>query len=268
MSKFCKNCGAELADTAAFCKECGSSVANNITVEASQTKTPYASESGTGSYTYEIPAVEENSNFVDKINNKDRKTFLILACVGLALVLCVVFVVVFSGGGSSAEEAFDKYIKVVYNGDVDLIEELAPEAYWEHAKDEYDIKVKDVNEYYEDEFEKDMDKWEDKFGDNIDVSYEIIGTDTVSESKLDKIKSSLKSSGISKKDIEDAVELEVEITIKGDDDEDSAELECYAVQISGEWYICHSKSSLVSNGSFAVNDLVYMAYCEKKGIEY
>lgn len=267
MSKFCKNCGAELADTAAFCKECGSSVENNITADTAQVneqvEASYASEEVAGDYTYEEPTAEETkpgfvvaiNKFIDKIKNKDQKTILISGAIVLALIVCFVLAIVLPSGGGT-EAALDDFVEVTFYGDVDLIENLAPEAYWEFVEDEYDIKIKDVKEYYEDKvFDALIDGLEDEYGEDIDVSYKIIETDSVSKSKFEKMKDTLKDKyDIPKKDIEDAVELKVELSIKGDDDKDSDETKFYAVQIDGDWYTCSS------DGTFLVHEYVYATY--------
>ena len=63
------------------------------------------------------------------------------------------------------------------------------------------------------------------------------------------MKDNIKSTyDIPKKDVTDAVEMEVEMTIKGDDDKDSDDITLYAVKIDGDWYICNASGTLLAAG--------------------
>ena len=150
-----------------------------------------------------------------------------------------------SDTSSNPEKALDNYISVVYNGKVNKLEKLAPAEYWEYLEDENDVSMKDAEEQMEELNKTLIRRLEDEYGDNIKVSYKILEKDDASSSDLDEMKDYIKSNyDIPKKSVTDAVELEVELTVRGDDDEETTESTFYAVKVGGDWYICSV------NGSF------------------
>ena len=125
------------------------------------------------------------------------------------------------------------------------LEKLAPAEYWEYLEDESDVSMKDVEEQMEELNKTLIRGLEDEYGDNIKVSYKILEKDDASSSDLDEMKDYIKSNyDIPKKSVTDAVELEVELTVRGDDDEETTESTFYAVKVGGDWYICSA------NGAF------------------
>ncbi|PWM23171.1 MAG: hypothetical protein DBX53_02435 [Clostridiales bacterium] len=150
-----------------------------------------------------------------------------------------------SDTSSNPEKALDNYISVVCNGKVNKLEKLAPAEYWEYLEDENDVSMKDAEEQMEELNKTLIRGLEDEYGDNIKVSYKILEKDDASSSDLDEMKDYIKSNyDIPKKSVTDAVELEVELTVRGDDDEETTESTFYAVKVGGDWYICSA------NGAF------------------
>ena len=253
MSKFCTNCGEALSDDAAFCVKCGTRVGEQA-VQSAQEPSDSASASSScdtcESAQCEQKAPAETNGFAGKVNafvaklkNKDKKAIGITAGIVVVLILIVVLVICLGGGGP--EKALDNYISVLYNGKVNKLEKLAPAEYWEYLEDESDVSMKDVEEQMEELNKTLIRGLEDEYGDNIKVSYKILEKDDASSSDLDEMKDYIKSNyDIPKKSVTDAVELEVELTVRGDDDEETTESTFYAVKVGGDWYICSV------NGSF------------------
>ena len=50
---------------------------------------------------------------------------------------------------------------------------------------------------------------------------------------------------IKKKDVKKAYELELEMTVKGKDDEDSEDMDVIAVKIKGNWYLISSSGNFM-----------------------
>lgn len=262
MSKFCKNCGTELADEAAFCKNCGTSTAAEAVAETPAE--PKAEEQAcdcaecNGACAQQEAPVEKEAGvagavngFINKLKNKDKNALLIVGGAVLTLILILVLVIVFSGSGP--EDAFDNYFEASYEFNSGAIEDLAPEAYWEYLDDEKNLEVKDLEEIVEDEdyYDFAMEVFEALVGKDVSFSYDIIETDEVGKKDLDNIKDGLKSKyDIAKKDVGEAVEIEVEIFMEGDDDEEEQEMTVYAVEIDGDWYPCSA------NGKLLVDELV------------
>ena len=151
-----------------------------------------------------------------------------------------------SDTSSNPEKALDNYISVVCNGKVNKLEKLAPAEYWEYLEDENDVSMKDVEELMEEGNKTLIRGLEDEYGDNIKVSYKILEKDDASSSDLDSMKDYIKSNyDIPKKSVTDAVELEVELTVRGDDDEETGESTFYAVKVDEDWYICSANGAFV-----------------------
>ena len=151
-----------------------------------------------------------------------------------------------SDTSSNPEKALDNYISVLCNGKVNKLEKLAPAEYWEYLEDENDVSMKDAEEQMEELNKTLIRGLEDEYGDNIKVSYKILEKDDASSSDLDSMKDYIKSNyDIPKKSVTDAVELEVELTVRGDDDEETTESTFYAVKVGGDWYICSANGAFV-----------------------
>ena len=95
-------------------------------------------------------------------------------------------------------------------------------------------------EEYEEEWEDRQDYYEDEFGKNFKVKYKIVDKDELSEKKLEDLADALNENfDIKRKDVKKAYKLDIEMTIKGSEDEDDGELEdVLVVKIGSGWYIC------------------------------
>lgn len=261
MSKFCRNCGTELTDEAAFCKNCGTKTLNEVAQDSTTAQAAPAEETiqeaacdceeCKGDCSQQEATEEKESGvagaingFIGKVKNKDKNALLIIGGAALALVVMLVLIFVFAGSGP--EDAADNYFKVAFKGKVSKVEDLAPEAYWEFVDEVYGVDVEDAEECAEIEFEKTEETLEELVGKDVSFSYDITDTDEVGESDLDEIKDYLKEHyDIAKKDVEEAVELEMEVVAEGDDDEEDGEITIYAVKIDGDWYPCSTRGELL-----------------------
>lgn len=179
------------------------------------------------------------------------------------LTLILVFIIALTGCGgksektsdddkkqkkvTSPEAALEDYIEAYFYGDVDLIENLAPEDFWEYAEDEFNVKIKDVKKKFKNELYGQISYvFENEYGENIKVLHDVIEITEFSSSKFEEIKKTLTSKyDISEKDVKEAVEIEVELTIKGDDDEITDNITFCSVKIDGSWYMCSSEGKLL-----------------------
>ena len=208
MSKFCANCGAQQPDEANVCGNCGSAMASENAV-----------------------------NNTDVVSTLKSKAPILVAAVAVLLVV-IILIVALSGGGYKS--AVKNMIDVQFKGKANKIEKLAPEEYWQYLEDEADFDMDDHIEDYEESWEDRQDYYEDEFGKNFKVKYKITDKDELSDKKLDELADSLNENyEIKRKDVKKAYKLDVELTIKGSEDEDDGELEdLLVVKIGGDWYIC------------------------------
>lgn len=211
---FCPKCGKPFEENASNCAFCGA-------------KNPAA------------PAAAVNPN-VEKIVNKARslnkKNVAILAGAVVALVL--VIVIISSIAGNRYKKAIDNFFDFTVKGEINKLEQLAPESFWEELEEKEDLDIDDIMDELEENFEEELESLEDYYGKNIKVKYKVLEKEVMDEDDLDDLKDTLKENyGIKKKSVQKALEVEVEATIKGKEDEDTMEQDMVIVKIDGDWYI-------------------------------
>lgn len=210
---FCPKCGKPFEENASNCAYCGA-------------KNPAAPAAVN-------PKVNE---IVNKAKSLNKKNVVILAGAVVAVIVVIALLSSLLGGGY--KKAIDNFFDFTVEGDVDKLEDLAPEDFWEELEDEYDVKMKDIKDSLEEEFEAQLENLEDEYGKNIKVKYKVIEKEKMDEDDLDDLKDMLKENyGIAKKSVKKALEVEVEATIKGKDDEDTEEQDMVIVKIGNKWYL-------------------------------
>lgn len=211
MSKFCNNCGSVMEDDVMFCTNCGAQ-----DVPAFQ----------------EAPAEASDSVFAPA---GDKKSLMTLIIAGAALVVAIILLI--AAFSSSPKKAMSNLEKVM-NGNAGKISSLAPNAYWKYLKDEEDVTKADVKDEFKDSYEDQKEFMEDEYGKNAKYNIKITDKDKLSKKKLEALAENIEENyDIDEKKVKAAYELEVEVSIKGRDDDDEYETTMYAVKISGKWYI-------------------------------
>lgn len=235
MSKFCTNCGAELSDDALFCVACGNPIPEAEPVEESPVAeaAPVAETAPVA----EATPVAETAPVAPAAF--DIKKFLPVIIGAAAVVFIAVVALVASTVFGKGYEAPVKYKVAVIKGDFSNLEKMAPKEYWDYYEEKYDADVADVIEDLEDEYEDALEAIEDEYGDNFKISYKVTDKKELSDKKLSTIRDNLKDNyGIAKKSVTDGYKLDVELKIKGSEDEDENEVEMIVVKIDGKWYSC------------------------------
>ena len=220
MSKFCRQCGAQLEDDAVKCEACG--------LELQQEP-----ENNQQSVNAEADAQpQEGAPAPKKLNNRN------IAIIAAAAVVVIIVLIVALTSGGGYKSAINNYIDVMIKGKVDKIEKLAPKEYWEYYEDTYDKDIDDVEKEAEDMVELIIDMLEDGYGKNIKVSYKVTKEDKLTESELNKIREGANSKyEITRKSITEGYEIDADMTIKGDDDEMTSEGSAVVVKINGSWSV-------------------------------
>lgn len=226
MGKFCGYCGAELPDDALKCPSCGADL-------------------GAGQGNTSDKVKDKAIDIFNRIKTDKKLLSIVIGAIALVIVLIIVLCCAFGGG---YKKAINNYLDVTIYGKYDKIEKLAPASYWKYYEDEYDMDVDDVIDNYEDVYENVIEYLEDDYGKDIKVDYKITDEDELSEKKLKRISDNLKDEyNIPKKSVTKGYKIDLEITIKGDDDEDTDETTLYAVKIDGDWYLCDEYGDFVFN---------------------
>jgi len=233
MSKYCQNCGAVMDDNAVFCSNCGAQ--SNVVVS-------------NGAAPAYAPATAASSFSIDGLLGKlsgllDKKNRPIL--IGAVAVIIVLIIIISSASGAGWKSALNNYIDVTIHGKVEKIEKLAPKEYWDYREDETDRDLDDIKDDFEDNVDDLLDRLEDEYGKRIKVSYKVEDKKTLSKHKLEKIADALNDQyDIKESSVKKAIEVELEMTIKGSEDDDDDEVEFTFVKIGSKWYMI----SYYSNG--------------------
>ena len=235
MSKFCTNCGAQLEDDVVFCTNCG---AKNEEQEAPAEQIEQQ----------EVVTAEEapaKKNFIEKalewVKANTLKTMIIAGAAIVVLVLAIILL-----GGKPYQSAVNNY-QAVLNGKASKVEKMAPKEYWEYMEDEYeDFDMDDIVENFEESYETSLEYWEEEYGDNVRIKIKVVDEKKLKDKKVKDLADTLNEKyGIKKKSVKQAYELELEMTIKGSDDEDESERELYAVKIGSKWYLVSQGGSFL-----------------------
>lgn len=250
MSKFCQNCGKALGDADRFCDGCGASqdvtpAPQPVQPEAAQ-PVPQAAPVATAP---KAPKVSFDLNkIIDQVKTfangvvercKADKNYM-YKCLGIAAAVVVVLVLLLAfvfGGNGNLTKPIDTLLDVSFKGKVEKIKDLAPEEYWEYLEDEYDVDIDDMIDDAEDSFDDMMDYYEEEYGDNVRVSYKVEDKKKLSDKKVEGIAEALADEyDLDEDKFGDAYELDVEMTIKGDDDDDDNDAEITVIKYDGKWY--------------------------------
>ncbi len=226
MAKFCANCGTALEEKEVFCPICGTKRAPD---GAANPQTPPSA----------VHVAE---------TQKSSKLPFILGMIAVVAVALSVVLVLFKGIGYN--KALNTFFDVI-NGDFSNIEDMAPPEVWEYVEDKNDDFDMDEMDGYieeaEEKYEDLLENLEDKYGEGIEISYEVTGEEEISRKDLKKIANKLEDKyDIDKDDVTKGYALEIEVAIEGDDDSDDSDFEVAAIKIDGSWYLIRSSGSSVS----------------------
>jgi len=257
---FCKNCGAENYDGARFCVGCGSELTTAPAQPVYQEpvyqepvyqepapvyEAPVQTAPAEGGFDQTLNNVKEGAteafnkaadfskNYMEEAK-KDKKKLIIPAVAAVVVIALIIVLISSLGGGYKS--ALDNYYKKFLIGKATekTIKNMYPEEYWE----ENDIDPEDSWESYEEYSEDMVESLEDEYGENLRVSYKITDKDKMDKDDLKDLADELHDSwGVKKKSVKQAYELELDLTIKGSDDEETDEVEIVVVKIGSKWYI-------------------------------
>ena len=230
MSKFCQNCGAELADADMFCQSCGTKQ------EATEAAAPAENNANDKAQQVVDNVSAAATDYVEKAK-KDPKLLILPAAILVAVI--ALFAII--GSSSKAYLKPVNYMMEMTQGNFKNLEKCAPKEYWEYMEEEGDMSNEDLKEEIEENEVGDniKEQLEETYGKNVRMKYKVTDKDKLSDKKLSNIKDGLKENyDIAKKSVKKAYKLELEITTKGSEDEDEDEAEIIVVKIGNKWYCC------------------------------
>lgn len=95
-----------------------------------------------------------------------------------------------------------------------------------------------VKQYFDDDYLKTaLDRAEDEYGANVKMTYKVTGKEEISEDDLKDMAEDVKDSYDEEVEITKGYVVDVEITTKGDDTEDTEEDSFDVYEIGGNWYV-------------------------------
>jgi hypothetical protein len=169
-----------------------------------------------------------------------KKRFVPIVIVAIVAAVAVLAVCLLSAFGVIGyKKAVKNYVDVEYKYVVSKskIESLAPKEYWEYYEDEYDEDLDDVVDEYEDYADEKIEYLDDEFGDDWRVTYKIEDKEKISDSKLKKIARALHDDyDIKKSSVKKGFDIELELEIKGSEDDDDGDDDIAVLKIDGKWY--------------------------------
>ena len=178
MAKFCGQCGAQLNDNATFCTQCGATIAPQQ--PAQQTASPMAAKNIDMNAIKDAVSVENIKN----LKNKPNKLTIAVLAVLLVLVILVVVILCMIFGGGSWKTPINNVMDVLNDGDGKAYEELMP-PYYKDMADALDGIIDISDEDFDEEAEKQRDRLTKKYGDDAEISYEVVKKTKVDSDDID-----------------------------------------------------------------------------------
>ena len=217
MAKYCMKCGFRTADETKICSVCG--------------------------FVFPLPKptfkdILAKLSSLKKLN-PDTKAMLtrfnklVLPLVAVAvLVLVFLFGIVVPNTGSKG--ALRKYYSAIENQNVNKYITVLPEI----EKQTYDVvEGTSLEEEIEEELHSDMENFEGLYGNNVKIKIKITKIDDMTAKELKRIKSDYKVAEIENIEVEDGVEIDFEIEIKGKDDSVEGEGVARLIKENGSWKV-------------------------------
>lgn len=216
MSKFCGVCGTQAEDSANVCGNCG----NAFNDQAENTKTA------------PIPGADAVK---DKI--KSLKTDGLMKKGIIAIAAVVVGIIIISSISSSA--GYKGTVKKVINAfEKNDVEKLCSYASGLNYYDEDEID--EYEENFEDRISDRLDDYEDEVGDNIKIKYEITKVKDIEDRKKEKFLEEFEDFDGYPKKIGDIKEIQMKLTVKGSDDEETYKVkDFYVIKENGKWKVLY-----------------------------
>ncbi len=210
---YCAKCGKENREEARFCAGCGAVLNGNQNIKTVPSGTT-------------------------KLNSRYRIRKMILA-VAVVIAAFIALVTIF--GGRSYKATIKQYIDAQFDVDAEKIFELIPREWLALMLDEDEFGGMDFDEmldYFVDEANEEirgqLDYIETYLGENWEVTYEILSDDDLKGNELDELKEDYADMGMK---ISAAKTVEVQLTVKTDDMENSDTLDVSLVKIGRSWYL-------------------------------
>ena len=232
MSKFCTKCGATLEDNAAFCTLCG---------EKFETAAEAAPAANNGEETI-LDKFKANANAEGIKKLTGNPNFAKYVGIGAAVLALIIVIAILS---SILGSGYKKPVKNIFEGIKKEDGEILMKAYHEtelkNQKDANEMTNKEQKEGYEEIAKAQYKYWEEEYGKKLKISYKIVDEEKMDKDDLKDLEKTLEELWDEKSlDVSKAYELDVEVKVKGKDDDDVLEGEFVVAKVEGDWCIVSS----------------------------
>lgn len=214
---FCGKCGAKNTDNAEFCANCGAKL-----------------NKSTSTRTAAVSLVTQN--------DKNRKVGMIAVVVVVVLVI-ILGVVLF--GGRSYKATVKNFVDATFDADAKAIVDLMPEEVITYALEQEGYESGELNDFIDEgdeALQEQLDSLDGYLGEGWKISYNITDDGDIKGDDLDDVKDAYEDVDVK---VSAAKNVEVEITVKGNETESSNTLDISLVKIGRSWYL-----DMMSMGNF------------------
>ena len=226
MAKFCGQCGAQLNDNATFCTQCGATIAPQQS--AQQTASPMANLQQAAK-NIDMNAIKDAVSVENIKNLKNKPNKLTIAVLAVLLVLVILVVVILCmifGGGSW---------KTPINNAMDVLNDISDEDFDEEAENQRDRLTK-------------------KYGDDAEISYEVVKKTKVDSDDIDSynevsdVASILSSKKAKKYKLTKAYKVKIKYTIEGEAADKTDKTTVIVGKMDGTWVLLDEGDLPISTG--------------------
>ena len=167
--------------------------------------------------------------------NKKKFSTALGVCVAIVLAAAI-FIAAWNE--TSYIETVDTVVSVCFKGKTQKLNDLAPEEYWDHVKEEKGLTMNMVEGLVEDLYENHYEQLCLEYGEDFLVEYEVVTEKTLAANKMKKIQKVLKEEyGIDKNDVTEGKKLEVVMFFTGSEDWNTENTDFTMVKIRDNWYM-------------------------------
>lgn len=252
MAKFCGHCGAQLNDNATFCTQCGATIAPQQ--PAQQTASPMANLQQAAK-NIDMNAIKDAVSVENIKNLKNKPNKLTIAVLAVLLVLVILVIVILCSifGGGSWKTPINNAMDVLNDGDGDAYQELMP-PYVKDMADALDGIVDISDEDYDEEAENQRERLTKKYGDDAEISYEVVKKTEVDSDDIDSyndmsdLASVLGVKKAKKYKLTKAYKVKIKYTIEGEDDDKTDKTTVVVGKMDGTWVLLDEGDLPISTG--------------------
>lgn len=217
---FCRYCGSKANPGYRFCENCGKEIATK--------QTGYEAV-----YPYNI-----NNTYPA---GKRKKWFVPIVII---VAICITVIAVIGGykiynkknKNSSYEVVLDKYFKAIETADGQLWRSIIADDYIDYMVEGWGYSERELIEEYQDSLDDAMEDHIDRVGPNIKITYKITETYKPDKSEIEDLNYCLEDYGFEYGDITDAIVVDCEYKISGDNGSGFKTCELLLIKVHGEWY--------------------------------